>query len=279
MHAIADLIELALREDIGSGDITTDILVDPLLCGKGYILAKERLVLAGIEVAAQVFQRLDPQVVFQPAYKDGDRIEAGAVVVTVAGKLRALLSGERTALNFLQRLSGIATHVRSFVEAMDGKRVRLVDTRKTTPGLRVLEKYAVRMGGAFNHRMGLFDGILIKDNHIEACGGISESIRRLRRAAHHLAKIEVEVSDLAGVKEAIEAGADVIMLDNMTMDQIEEAAQFIQGRALVEVSGRISADQLERLSNTGVDIISVGALTHSARSVDLSMRIQKASEA
>jgi nicotinate-nucleotide pyrophosphorylase (carboxylating) len=278
MHSIEDLIELALREDIGSGDLTTDTLVEPMLDGKGQIVAKERIVIAGLEVAAQVFRRLDPQVVFQPAYQDGDRIEAGEIVVEVKGKLRALLSGERTALNFLQRLSGIATHVRSFVETMGGVNVRIVDTRKTTPGLRVLEKYAVRIGGAFNHRMGLFDGILIKDNHIEACGGISESIRRLRRAAHHLAKIEVEVTDLAEVGEAIDAGADVIMLDNMTIGQIEQAVQLIRGRALVEVSGGITADQLGQLSQTGVDIISVGALTHSARSVDLSMRIQKWSE-
>jgi nicotinate-nucleotide pyrophosphorylase (carboxylating) len=278
MHSLRDLIDRALQEDIGSGDITTDTLVDPLICGLGQIVAKERLVIAGLDVAAQVYRRLDPQVDFQTAHQDGDWIETGDIVVAVKGKLRALLSAERTALNFLQRLSGIATHVRSFVEATGGLPVRLVDTRKTTPGLRVLEKYAVRIGGAFNHRIGLFDGILIKDNHIAACGGISESIRRLRRAAHHLLKIEVEVSDLAGVAEAVDAGADVIMLDNMTLPQIEEAVQAIGGRALVEVSGRISADQLERLSKTGIDIISVGALTHSARSVDLSMRIQRCAE-
>jgi nicotinate-nucleotide pyrophosphorylase (carboxylating) len=274
MHSVQHLIDIGLAEDIGSGDITTDSLVDPETRGTGEILAKEDLVLAGLDVARQVFHTLDRDIVLTPAYQDGDRVETGAGVLTVTGRLRTLLQGERTALNFLQRLSGIATQVRSFADALAGRSVRLVDTRKTAPGWRVLEKYAVRVGGAHNHRMGLYDGVLIKDNHIAVCGGIREAVNRARRGASHLTKIEVEVADLAGVREALDAGADVIMLDNMDEAGIREAVGMIQDRALVEVSGGVTRSDLIRLADLGVDIISSGALTHSARSVDLSMRIQ-----
>lgn len=273
MHSVGDLIEIALKEDVGSGDITTEYLIGPELEGNGIIIAKEPLVIAGLNVAKQVFEFLDPEVVVTFNCKDGDTLAAGDRIAEVKGKLRALLVGERTALNFLQRLSGIATHVRSFVKALENKNVRLVDTRKTTPGLRVLEKYAVRVGGASNHRMGLYDGILIKDNHIAVAGGIKKAVTRIRRQVSHLLKIEVEVSDLDQVKEALAVGADVIMLDNMTIDQIQAAVKIIDSRALVEVSGRVSLNDLNRLAQTGVDIISVGALTHAARSVDLSMQI------
>lgn len=274
MHSIEHLIKIALEEDIGPGDITTENLVDKDLKGIGEIVAKEPLVIAGLDVARQVFEQLDSDISFRPNFKDGDFIEKGNIVLEVEGKLRALLMGERTALNFLQRLSGIATHVRSYVEKLGNKNVRLVDTRKTTPGLRVLEKYAVSIGGAHNHRMGLYDGVLIKDNHIAVCGGIKKAIERIKDKLSHLVKIEVEVSDLDEVKEAIEAGADVIMLDNMDIDHIKEAIDFIKRKAVVEISGGITIDRLNQLADTGVDIISAGALTHSARSVDISMRIR-----
>jgi nicotinate-nucleotide pyrophosphorylase (carboxylating) len=273
MNSIQHLIEIALQEDIGPGDITTDNLVGPDLEGKGVITAKEPLVIAGLDVARQVFEHLDHEVIFRAGYEDGDVIKDGGTVAEVEGKLQVLLKGERTALNFLQRLSGIATCVRSYVDELANQSVRLVDTRKTAPGWRVLEKYAVRMGGAHNHRMGLYDGVLIKDNHIAACGGIIKAVDRIRANVSHLVKIEVEVSDLSQVKDAMDAGADVIMLDNMNIQKIKEAVAFINGKAAVEVSGGITKKGLKPLAVTGVDIISVGALTHSARCVDISMRI------
>jgi len=273
MHSIQDLIKIALAEDIGSGDVTTDNLVDPQENGKGIIIAKESLVIAGLEVVKQVFEQLEPLMTFQSEFKDGDAVKSGDTVLETEGKLRTLLVGERTALNFLQHLSGIATLVRSYLNEMGQKKIRLVDTRKTTPGFRVLEKYAVRVGGAFNHRMGLYDGVLVKDNHIAACGGIAPAIAKIRNQVSHLMKIEVEVSDSVQVKEALAAGADVIMLDNMDIAHIKKAVKQINGRAVVEVSGGIKKIDLATLADTGVDIISVGALTHSARSVDLSMTI------
>lgn len=274
MDFIQQLIKTALKEDIGSGDITTDSLITPDLEGQGVIIAKEPLILAGLDVARKVFQAFDPQIIFKPSFKDGDAVKEGEFIVAIEGKLCDLLKGERTALNFLQRLSGIATFVRSYVDELSTKNVRLVDTRKTTPGWRVLEKYAVRMGGAYNHRMGLYDGVLIKDNHIAVCGGVKKAIERTRDKLSHLAKIEVEASDIKEVEEAIEAGADVIMLDNMSINQIRESVKRIDGRAVVEVSGGITKSSLKPLAETGVDIISVGAFTHSARCVDISMQIK-----
>ena len=273
MHSIQHLIEIALREDIGPGDMTTDNLIGSDINGKGTIIANESLVIAGLDVARQVFEHLDPEILFRSTYKDGDSIENTKTVLEVEGKLRSLLIGERTALNFLQRLSGIATCVRSYVDEIRNYNVRLVDTRKTAPGWRVLEKYAVRVGGAHNHRMGLYDGVLIKDNHIAACGGITKAIERIRTNVSHLVKIEVEVSDLSEVKEALDAGADVIMLDNMNINEVKEAVAFIGGKALIEVSGKVTKKELKQLADTGVDIISVGALTHSARCMDMSMQI------
>ncbi|RPH49646.1 MAG: carboxylating nicotinate-nucleotide diphosphorylase [Desulfobacteraceae bacterium] len=273
MHSINHLIQIALEEDIGPGDITTDNAVDPEIKGKGIILAKEPLTLAGLEIAGDVFTFIDSRVACRFLFKEGDDVAGGDIVMEVEGKLRTLLKGERTALNFLQRLSGIATNVRSYVKQLDDRNIRLVDTRKTTPGWRVLEKYAVRVGGAYNHRMGLYDGVLIKDNHIIACGGITKAIERIRDKVSHLVKIEVEVSDLTSVKEATAARADIIMLDNMNIDQIKEAAALIGKKAIIEVSGGITKENLKSFSGTGVDIISVGALTHSSRGVDLSMRI------
>jgi nicotinate-nucleotide pyrophosphorylase (carboxylating) len=274
MHSVSDLIKTALEEDIGSGDITTDYAVPVEAKGLGIIVAKESLVLAGLDIARQVFTHLDPAVFFESAFRDGDRVQNADTVLTVEGNMRALLKGERTALNFLQHLSGIASLVRSYVEIIKNKPVRLVDTRKTTPGLRVLEKYAVRMGGGFNHRTGLYDGVLIKDNHIAACGGITPAIETIRKQISHLVKIEVEVTCLNEVREALDAGAEVIMLDNMNLDQVREAVSVINRKALVEVSGNVTEKTLAGLADTGVDIISSGAITHSARSMDLSMRIK-----
>nr|HID59438.1 carboxylating nicotinate-nucleotide diphosphorylase [Desulfobacterales bacterium] len=268
------LIRCALAEDVGSGDITTDSLIEPDRIGKAAIIAKEDLVLAGLELAQSVFTTLDPKMAFETRYKDGDAVERGGRIITVKGNLRSLLRGERCALNFLQRLSGIATLTRRFVERIEGTGVRLVDTRKTTPGWRWWEKYAVRMGGGRNHRFGLFDGVLIKDNHVVACGGIKEAMERIRQnLPTHMVRIEVEVSDLRGVEEAINSGADIIMLDNMDLADISEAVNLIAGRCLIEVSGGINLDNIAALAETGVDLISVGALTHSASAVDISMKL------
>jgi nicotinate-nucleotide pyrophosphorylase (carboxylating) len=273
MHSTDDLIQLALKEDIGPGDITTDNLVEAETCGKGTIVAKQELVVAGLRVAEKVFITLDPTIDFKSPFTDGDRIPVGSTVVRLAGSLSALLKGERTALNFLQRLSGIATQARDYAGEVAGTSVKLVDTRKTTPGWRVLEKYAVRVGGAYNHRMGLYDGVLIKDNHIAVSGGIANAVIKARQAISHLVKIEVETSTIEEVKEALAAGADIIMLDNMDLDQISRAVRLIDKRALVEVSGGVTRQRLRDLAQTGVDLISIGALTHSAVAVDLSMNI------
>ena len=268
------VIDLALQEDIGHGDITTANLISGSAGGSGIIVAKEDVVLAGLAVAQAVFKRLDPGVGFESPFQDGDRVDNGETVASLSGSLAALLTGERTALNFLQRLSGIATGVRAVVAQLPKSGVRIVDTRKTTPGLRVFEKYAVRVGGAHNHRMGLYDGVLIKDNHIAACGGIDKAVAAVRKQISHLVKIEVEVGDLKQVQQALDAGVEIIMLDNMGPEQIREAVAAIRGRALVEVSGGVTPENIGRLVQTGVDLISMGALTHSARSVDLSMYIE-----
>ncbi|MFP4159889.1 MAG: carboxylating nicotinate-nucleotide diphosphorylase [Desulfobacterales bacterium] len=267
------LIDLAVDEDIGSGDITTEALKMSGLSGRADIVAKEPVVIAGLDLVRLVYQKIDRSISFHPCVSDGDRIEPDTCVAELAGGMQPLLAGERTALNFLQRLSGIATNVRAYADSMPGSNVRLTDTRKTTPGWRVLEKYAVRIGGGFNHRMGLYDGVLIKENHIAACKGIGPAVAMARRNVSHLVKIEVETEDLGQVRQALEAGADVIMLDNMGLDEIAEAVNIIGGRAAVEVSGRVDRGQLERLCAAAVNIISSGALTHAAGSVDLSMYI------
>jgi nicotinate-nucleotide pyrophosphorylase (carboxylating) len=274
MHSIEELIQLALKEDIGPGDITTDNLVAPGTRGRGTIVAKQDLVVAGLLVAEKVFKALEPQIDFNALYADGDGIPAGSTVVRIDGTLGTLLKGERTALNFLQRLSGIATQAHAFVGEVAGTAVKLVDTRKTTPGWRVLEKYAVRVGGAHNHRMGLYDGVLIKDNHIAVSGGIANAVKKARQQASHLVKVEVEAATFEEVKEALAAGAEIIMLDNMDLGQIRQAVRLIDKKALVEASGNVTRGRLKELAQTGVDLISIGALTHSAVAVDLSMNIK-----
>lgn len=272
-HTIDQLIDLALAEDVGTGDVTTQQLVPVQAKGHGAIVAKENLIISGLDVAQKVFQRIDAGVVFQSDFKDGGRVEKGQTVVNLSGRLRALLTGERTALNFLQRLSGIATYVQTYVSMLEGKKAKLLDTRKTTPGWRELEKYAVRTGGGTNHRMGLYDAVLIKDNHIAASGSISEAVKRITAAVGNAMTIEVETTDMDEVQEALDAGAHIIMLDNMDLDQIKAAVKFVNGRAKLEVSGGITQKHLADLADTGIDFISSGALTHSARAVDLSMRI------
>jgi nicotinate-nucleotide pyrophosphorylase (carboxylating) len=253
--------------------VTTDALIESERMARAVIFAKESLLLAGLLVAQEVFITLDPATAFETTFRDGDRVETGDEILTVRGRLRPLLSGERTALNFLQRLSGISTLARQYVDRVAGSKARLTDTRKTTPGWRSLEKYAVKVGGADNHRFGLYDGILIKDNHIEACGGIRGAVAKLRSARDPSQEIEVEASDLEQVNEALESGADIIMLDNMDLTDIRKAVSIVKGRALVEVSGGVTLDRLAEIADSGVDIISIGALTHSARAVDISMRV------
>jgi nicotinate-nucleotide pyrophosphorylase (carboxylating) len=271
---IDKLIDLAMDEDIGPGDVTTRHLVAPEALGIGTIVAKETLVIAGLAVARRVFERLDPKVTFTSDYQDGDTVTQGRTVVDLAGGLAALLTAERTALNFLQRLSGIATHVRHYVQAIHAPNVRLLDTRKTTPGWRELEKYAVRAGGGTNHRMGLYDAVLIKDNHIAAAGGITCAVAKIKQQIDPAMTIEVETTTLAEVQEALDTGAHIIMLDNMDLAQIKSAVALVNGRAKLEVSGGVTIAHLAELAATGVDLISSGALTHSARAVDLSMRIE-----
>lgn len=274
MTGIDSIIENALREDIHTGDITTLAVVPERRAARARLIAKESMVLAGIDVAARVFSVLDPAVRFESRFADGARLEAGALIAEMAGDSALLLQGERVALNLLQRMCGTATLTARYVEAVTGTKARIVDTRKTTPGLRVLEKYAVRVGGGINHRTGLYDGVLIKENHIAAAGGITEAVRRARAYIPHTMKIEVETENLAEVAEALEAGADIIMLDNMGLAAMEEAVGLIAGRALVEASGGVNLETVRGIAGTGVDIISIGALTHSARAMDISMLLE-----
>ncbi len=273
MNTIEEIIRLALFEDSGLGDITTESILLKPFSGNGIIVAKESFILAGTGAAKTVFKLLDQNCDIFCAFSDGDNIRNGDIIFKIKGDLGALLKGERVALNFLQRLSGIATLTRTYVEELKYPNVRLTDTRKTTPGLRCLEKEAVRVGGAGNHRMSLYDGILIKDNHIAVAGTITKAVAAVKNRASHLMKIEVEVSDLDQVKEAVDAGVDVIMLDNMGYEMMRKAVRYIGGRAVVEASGNVSLKTLNKIAATGVDVISCGALTHQARSVDLSMRI------
>ncbi len=270
---IERLIDLALEEDLGPGDLTTAALIPPELQGEAQIRAKESLVAAGLPVAALVFKKLEPAVQFDPLLPDGGEVPQGTALARLTGPVAPILTGERTALNFLQRLSGIATYTRRMVDAVKGFPVFLTDTRKTTPGWRALEKYAVRVGGGRNHRFGLYDAVLIKNNHLAALGSIAAAIRQARAQAPHTTKIEVEVTDLAGLKEALAAGADIIMLDNMDEALMSEAARIAGGRVVLEASGSMSLERLPRVAATGVNFISMGRLTHSAPAVDLHLRL------
>jgi nicotinate-nucleotide pyrophosphorylase (carboxylating) len=261
----------ALEEDIGPGDITTRLTVGASATGEAHILAKEKLVLCGSAIATRVFHLVDEATELTWTASDGELIEAGDTVAFAKGLARSLLTAERVALNFLQHLSGIATQTAAFVAIVAGTRARIVDTRKTTPGLRRLEKYAVRVGGGYNHRTGLYDGILIKDNHVAAAGGVGPAVRAAQTAAPHGLRVEVEVSSIAELDEAIEAGAEIVLLDNFPPATWPDAVSRVAGRALVEVSGGIDLVRAREAALAGADLISAGALTHSARAVDLSL--------
>lgn len=271
--SIKILIEQALTEDIGPGDLTTEAMIDPELQGQATIVAKQDFLVAGLEVARQVFQALNPTIEFKALLEDGGRAVPGEVLAKVYGPVADLLRGERVALNFLQHLSGIATLTNRFVQAVAGLPVKIIDTRKTTPGLRLMEKYAVRMGGGYNHRFGLYDAILIKDNHLAAVPSLPEAIRRARIYAPHGIKIEVEVSSIPQLKEALAAGAEAILLDNMDVLTMREAVTLAKGKAVLEASGGVNLKNVREVAETGVDLISIGALTHSAPACDISMRL------
>lgn len=265
------IIEAALREDMPEGDITSESVVPPESMSAAVILAKEDGVLAGIDVSRRVFDKIDPRTKFRKIIRDGCAFRKGDILARVKGNSVSILKGERTALNFLQRMSGIATMTRRYVRAVKGKRTRILDTRKTTPGLRLLEKYAVRMGGGKNHRFSLSDMVLLKDNHLRLVGSISEAVCLALKRTKPGTVIEVEVTSLEEAKEAVEAGASWIMLDNMSLNEMRKVVQFLKGRIPVEVSGKVSLRRVAAISSLGVDFISVGRLTHSFKSVDISL--------
>ncbi|MEW6771171.1 MAG: carboxylating nicotinate-nucleotide diphosphorylase [Bacillota bacterium] len=268
-----ELVDRALQEDLGTGDLTTLGIVPEGVFARGVFLTREEGVVAGLPVATRVFRRLDPESEFRCRVEEGAKVAAGTVLAEVVGRARAVLCGERVALNFLRHLSGIATRTAGMVALVQEFQVLVTDTRKTTPGLRALEKYAVRVGGGKNHRFGLYDGVLIKDNHIRIAGGVKEAVRRVRESVPHTLKVEVEAESLAQVEEALAAGVDVIMLDNMPLETMREAVRLIAGRALVEASGGITEENIRAVAATGVDLISAGALTHSVRALDISLEI------
>jgi len=274
-YVAENFIDLALKEDIGRGDLTTELTPGSDVCGIGIVKAKEDLVLCGLKLAAYVFYKVDPELKVTAFKKDGDKLKKGDVIFEVEGAAGSILTAERAVLNFIQRLSGIATLSSCYVaELIDDSKTRIVDTRKTTPGWRTLEKYAVRVGGASNHRFGLDDGIMIKDNHIEMAGSIEKAVKAVRSGCHHLIKIEVETSNLGEVQQAIDAGADVIMLDNMSNEMMAEAVALISGKAVTEISGGVKLERIKELSKIGADFISVGALTHSAVAKDINLTLK-----
>jgi nicotinate-nucleotide pyrophosphorylase (carboxylating) len=274
MTGLDRIIENALAEDIHTGDLTTLSIVKDHHETRARLIAKEPMVLAGVGAAARVYHLLDQRVLFTNLFNDGDEISSGNIIAELLGDASILLQGERVALNILQRMCGVATLTARYVSQVRGTAARIVDTRKTAPGLRSLDKYAVRAGGGFNHRFGLYDGVLIKENHIAAAGGIAVAVARARDNIPHLMKIEVETETMAQVAEALACGADVIMLDNMDSTAMREAVALIAGRALVEASGGVNLETVREIAETGVNIISVGALTHSCRAMDISMLLE-----
>ena len=268
---IERIVRTALAEDIGLGDVTSEVTVTRDAVARAELVAREDFTLAGLDVAAAVFYALDSTVRFEKLFIDGQTVHKGEVIAWLKGKASILLQGERVALNLLQRMSGIASLTAQYVAEVKGTNAKIVDTRKTVPGLRALDKYSVRMGGGRNHRIGLFDGVLIKENHIVAAGGISAAIVRAKEQISHTLKIEIETRDLVEVEEALQAGADIIMLDNMSLEEMRQGVELIAGRALVEASGGVNLVRVRSIAETGVDIISVGALTHSVSAADISM--------
>lgn len=269
---VDNLILMSLKEDISNEDITTNSIIQDNKIGKITLICKEDGILAGIEVFKRVFLLLDRNISFSIEKKDGEKINKNDIIGEISGDLRAILTGERTALNYLQHMSGIATYTHNMVKLLKGSNIKLLDTRKTTPNMRIFDKYSVKVGGGFNHRYNLSDGILIKDNHINATGSITEAINLARNYAPFVRKIEIEVENLEMVAEAVEAKADIIMLDNMTPELMKEAIKLINGRAKTECSGNVSKENIEKIKNTGVDYISSGALTHSAPILDFSLK-------
>ena len=273
LRSLDPLIELAFEEDIGIGDITTEATVPPTQKGIGTLLAKSEGIVAGLPVAERVFEKLDATLTFRRLVKEGDAVVSDTPIAEVHGSAKTILIGERTALNFLQRLSGIATLTAQFVETVANYDTKIVDTRKTAAGWRAVQKYAVRVGGAQNHRFGLYDGVLIKDNHIVAAGGIGNAVQRAQQTAPHTAKIEVEVETVEQVDEALKAGADILLLDNMPPGLMARVVQEVNNQAVTEASGGITLDTVKAVAATGVDFISVGALTHSAMPMDISLNL------
>lgn len=271
---VREFVRMALEEDIGRGDVTTSLTVPPGQISVAEIVAKSACVLAGLPVAREVFHAVDTQVDFDSLLRDGTKCSKGTVIARITGLTSSILTAERVALNILQRLSGIATLTAKYVHALKGTKARVLDTRKTTPGMRQLEKYSVMVGGGGNHRFGLDDGILIKDNHIRSAGGVTRAVELARRGAQPFLRIEVECETEAMVQEALSAGADIIMLDNMSPEMMKKCVRLINARAVVEASGNVTIRNIKQIAATGVDCISVGALTHSAPSVDLSLRVQ-----
>lgn len=267
-----ELILLALREDISSEDVTTNAVMHTACAGSADLICKQDGVIAGMWVFKRVFELLDDQVEFETFVEEGDEVKSGQKMAVVRGDIRAILSGERTALNYLQRMSGIATYTRSVAKLLKGSETKLLDTRKTTPNMRLFEKYAVKVGGGFNHRYNLSDGVLIKDNHIGAAGGVKQAVRMAREYAPFVRKIEVEVENLDMLEEALDAGADIIMLDNMTPETMKRAVEIVNGRAKTECSGNVTKENIQKILDIGVDYVSSGALTHSAPILDISLK-------
>ncbi len=275
LEAAKTLINLALEEDVASGDITTDNLIPAATRRKAYMLAKADGVVAGLPIAEMVFRQLDESLVWKPQVEEGARVSNGTILVRFEASYRALLTGERTALNFFQRLSGIATMSAKYADEVKGSNTVILDTRKTLPGFRILDKYAVRTGGATNHRIGLFDMVMIKDNHIEVAGGIIPAVEQIKAKIPSTIKIEVETTNLKQVEEALTAGADIIMLDNMDNETMAQAVQLIQGKAKIEASGNMTLERIRGVASTGVNYISIGALTHSVQAMDISQRLEE----
>lgn len=268
---LEEIVRRALVEDLGTGDVTSEAVIPADLAAEALIVAREPGVLAGLPVALEVFRQIDPTLALQPAGQDGQALSRGTPVLRLQGKARSILAGERVALNFLQRMSGIATATARLVKLVEGTGAHIVDTRKTAPGLRLLDKYAVRQGGGANHRFGLYDAVLIKDNHVAAAGGVAAAVQRARTRAGHTVKVEVEVDTLAQLDEALATGADLILLDNMEPAKLREAVQRTAGRAVLEASGGITEATIRAVAESGVQLISVGALTHSVRALDLAL--------
>jgi len=267
------IVNHAFQEDIGSGDITTNNLIPEKTLASARMTAKADGIIAGLPIAEMVFRKLDPNLIWNPLLQDGNRVKKGDIILEIKGTFRALLTGERLALNLMQRMSGIATETAKYISEIESSKVKILDTRKTVPGLRSLDKYAVKMGGGTNHRMGLFDLAMIKDNHIKIAQGITNAVSQIRKSIPESIKIEVETTSLEEVKEAVLAGADIIMLDNMSNEMMKAAVALIHGKALVEASGNMNLERIAGVAATGVDFISIGALTHSVKALDISQNI------